>query len=208
MASKQDNSRQKIISISIGVGVAIALFAGYYMLSHTPTEKKIENIRREIKAKDKKLKTARAQAPLLKPLKEKVEWLESQLEVLRAKVATKGEVISLIRTIEEEAIRQEIKVIDVSTTTKEPSPPSQTNGKDSKSKNKKRKKKPQASKPAYSKLVLDANMQGDYYKLERFLKTLQNMESLVIIEEIGINKSKKIDPLLALNLKMSLYSKK
>jgi Tfp pilus assembly protein PilO len=200
MATKKDSSRGGLQSILVGIVIAAAMFAGYYMLSYTPTNKKIESTRVKVAAKEKALLTVRTQAPLLKPMTEKVKLLEELLEVYRAKIADKGEVISLIKTIEGEAQRLGLKVINIRTRTVAPPQPADNSsgGKDALP----------VTPPAYAKVVLDSNVQAGYFKLAEFLGTLQNLESFIVIESMDVAMTGETDTELALNLQMSLYSKK
>lgn len=190
-------------SVMLGVIAAIALAAGFYMLYYDPSQKKIATMRREIEAKDKELQTARMHADLFRPLKEKVAELEEQRNLLRAKLATKGEIISLIKTIEDEAQRLDMKVINMFANVQEPPPPPSGKEKDSGG------EKPlPVQTPAYTKVILDINLQGSYNKLEDILKTLQNMETFLVIEKLDISCDEKTYPLLTSNTEINLYSEK
>jgi Tfp pilus assembly protein PilO len=187
------------IQFLIGIVIAVAMGAGFYLFCYTPTNKKIELTRRQIEAEERALQTVRTQAPLLKPMTEKVKWLEQQLVVYKAKIAGKGEVISLIKTIEEEAQRLGLKVINMHT--REEVPPSHNIDESSSA---------PVQEPAYAKIVLSSYLQADYYKLEDFLDTLQRLESFVVVESIDVDASdsEEMGSELALNLEMSLYNKK
>ncbi len=198
MATKQDSSGWSMQSILIGVVMAAAMSGGFYVFYYTPTNKKIESVRREVQKEEKALKTARTQAPLLKPMTRKVKLLEQQLVEYRAKIAKKGEVISLIKTIEGEAQRLGLRVVNMYTKKVNPSP---------RSGGKAGRKVSSAQQPAYAKVVLDTHMHADYHELEDFLATIQNLESFIVIERIDINTNEKaIAPEISLTLKISLYS--
>ncbi len=211
MATKQVNSRRGVQSVLIGVVIALAMSAGYYVFYYTKTNEKIESVRRKVKAEEKTLATVRKQAPLLKPMTEKVKNLELKLVEYRAKIAGKGEVISLIKVIEREAQRLGLKINNIRTRTEHPQPHADVSASKRKGKGKgkgKGKKAPQVQQPAYTKIVLDSNMQADYYKLAEFLSTLQDLETFVVVESIDVAKSNNVDPELNLKFKMSLYSNK
>ncbi len=200
MAIKQDNSRKGIQNILLGIVIALAMFAGFYVFYYTPTNKKIESTSREVAEEEKSLVTVRRQAPLLKPMTEKVKLLEQQLELYRAKLAKTAEVISLIKTIDGEAQRLGLKVMNMQTLTEIPSPitiGSGTGDEDA-----------SPVEPAYAKIVLDSDMQADYYKLENFLNTLQNLESFVMIDSMDVVAKGDTGSELTLSFKMSMYSVK
>ncbi len=167
MATKKESLKQSKQSILMGMVIATAMSAGFYVYWYTPANKEVEFMRSKVESEERALQTVRTQAPLLKPMTEKVKWLEQQLEVFRAKIAAKGEVVSLIKTIEEEAQRLGLKVKNMHTKTEAPPPPptdkSSSAAKDA-----------TPVQPAYAKIILDTHMHADYYKLEDFLATLQN----------------------------------
>jgi Tfp pilus assembly protein PilO len=195
------DKRQRFMLGFVG---AIALVAGFYMLYYDPSQKKIAAIREEVEAKDKEIRTAKIQAALFKKLKKKVAELEKHLSILRTKTTTSGEVIPLIKIVEEEAQRLDMKVINMFTSVHEPPPPPPPK----KKKGSGGKAPPPAQKPAYTKIILDINLQSKYKKLEEFLKTLQNLETFLVIEGLDISSDEKIYPRLTSNLVMNLYSKK
>ncbi len=201
MATKQGSSKQVTQSILVGIVIAVVMSAGFYQFCYIPKNKEIESTRHEVAKKEKALVTVRTQAPLLKPMTEKVKSLEQQLLVYRAKLAKKGEVISLIDTIEGEAQRLGLKVINMYTKTVQPPAPKEN----SSSGGKKGKNATPVQKPAYAKVVLDSDMQADYYKLENFLSTLQDLESYIMIDSIDVTESGKKGSGLTLSFKLSLY---
>ncbi len=198
MATNQKSSKRGAQNILIGVLIALAMCGGFYVLCYTPTNKKIESVRREVKKEEAKLATARKQAPLVKPMTEKVKKLETKLVEYRAKIAGKGEVISLIKVIEREAQKLGLTVKNIRTRKEMPLPPA--DGSSSGGKN------APAQPPAYTKIVLDSSMKADFYKLEDFLSTLQKLKTFIVIESINVATNKNEGSELNLKFKMSLYS--
>lgn len=196
MASKLDKKQ----SIMMGIIVAIALSAGFYMVYYEPTQKKMVEIRKDIEAKDNEIKNAKIQVAIFKPLKEQVAKLEKQLDDLRAKTATSGEIISLIKTIEDEAKRLDLKVINMFSTVHEPPPPTEKSGTGEES--------PEAQTSAFTKTILDISLQGKYDKLEDFMETIQHLETFLIVEGLDISGAEKIYPRLTSNMEINLYSQK
>lgn len=197
MASKLDKKQ----SIMLGVIGAMALAAGFYMLYYDPSQKKIAAIHKEIEAKNREIKNAEIQVNLFKPLKERVARLEKQRDTFKAKLVKSGEIISLIKTIEDEAQRLDMKIIDMFTKVQEPPPPP-------KEENESGEESPEPQPPAYTKIILDISLQGKYNKLEDFLSTLQNLETFLVIEELDIISDEKIYPNLMPHMEINLYSKK
>ncbi len=198
MASKLDKKQ----SIMMGIIVAIALSAGFYMLYYNPSQKKMVEIRKDIEAKENEIKNAKIQVAIFKPLKEQVAKLEKQLDNLRAKTATSGEIISLIKTIEDEAKRLDLKVINMFSTVHEP-PPTEESGI-----GKEAEESPEVQTYAFTKTILDISMRGKYDKLEDFMETIQHLETFVVVEGLDISGAEEIYPRLTSNMAINLYSRK
>ncbi len=196
MISKLDKKQR----IMMGIIGAIALSAGFYMLYYEPTQKKIIEIRKDIEAKDSEIRNAKIQVAIFKPLKEQVAKLEEQLDSIKVKLATSGEIISLVKTIEDEAKRLNLKVINMYSTVHEPPPPAEeeTEAKES--------QKDQT--PAFTRTVLDISLQGNYDKLEDFMDTIQHLETFLVVERLDISGGEKKYPRLTSNMKINMYSKK
>ena len=187
-------------SIMLGIAAAIALFAGFYMLYYDPSQKKSVEMYQEIEAKEKKLRTARMHGGLFEPLKKQVEEMEAQLNEFKAKIATKAEVILLIKTLEDEALRMNMKVKNMHAKVEAPPPPPpQVEGEEA---------PPPDPMSGYNKVVLDVSLQGKYKQLEELLKALQDLETHVAIEKLDISGGKMIYPMLTSEIEINLYSKK
>jgi Tfp pilus assembly protein PilO len=184
----------------LGIVVAIALFAGFYMLYYDPSQKKSVEMYQEIEAKEKELRTARMHGGLFEPLKKQVEEMEAQLNEFKAKIATKAEVILLIKTVEDEALRMNMKVKNMHAKVEAPPPPPpQVEGEEA---------PPPDPMSGYNKVVLDVSLQGKYKQLEELLKALQDLETYVTIEKLDISGGKMIYPMLTSEIEINLYCKK
>lgn len=198
MITKLDKKQR----IMMGIIGAIALSAGFYMLYYEPTQKKIIEIRKDIEAKDSEIRNAKIQVAIFKPLKEQVAKLEEQLDSLKAKLATSGEIISLVKTIEDEAKRLDLKVINMYSTVHEP-PPAEISGT-----GKEAEKPSEVQAPAFTRTVLDLSLRGKYDKLEAFMETIQHLETFLVVERLDISGGEKKYPRLTSNMKINMYSKK
>ena len=199
MISKLDKKQ----SIMVGIIVAIALSAGFYMLYYDPSQKKMVEIRKDIEAKENEIRNAKIHVAIFKPLKEQVAKMEEQLDSLRAKTATSGEIISLIKTIEDEAKRLDLKVVKMSSTVHEPPPPTEESGT-----GKEAEESPEVQTPAFTKTILDISLRGKYDKLEDFMETIQHLETFLVVEGLDISGAEKIYPRLSSNMEINLYSRK
>jgi len=190
LISKLDKKQRTIVSI-IG---AIALLAGFYMLYYDPSQKKIAEIRKNIEAKEVEIGNAKIQVAIFEPLKEQVAQMEEKLAGLKVKTATSGEIIALIKTIEDEAKRLNIKVVRMTSSVHEPPPTSGTT--------------PEVQAPSFTKVILDISLRGKYDKLEDFMETIQHLETFLVVEGLDITSAEKTYPRLTSNMEINLYNEK
>ena len=184
----------------LGIVAAIALLAAFYILYYDPSQKKSVEINREIEKKEKKLRTARMHGGLFEPLKKQVEEMEAQLKEFKVKIASKAEELLLIKTVEEEALRMNMKVENMYAKVVPPPPPPPLKEGE--------KAPPPDPMAGYDKVVLDVSMQGKYKQLEELLKTLRDLKTYIIIERLEIICNKMIYPTLYSKIKINLFSKK
>lgn len=185
--------------ILLGIVGAIVVAGGFYLLYYDPSQKKMASLRNEIAEKDKTIKIAIMKAPLAKKLQKEIVILEKRLNTLRVKVAVSGKIIPLLKTIEDEAQRLELKVLNMSTSVHEPPPPPPP---------KEGEQAPKAQPPGYTRVTLNIDIQGDYSKLEGFIKTLQNLKTFIVIEKLDIVSDEKLYPTLTSNVVMNVFTKK
>ncbi|MBT3879221.1 MAG: hypothetical protein HON76_04435 [Candidatus Scalindua sp.] len=196
MISKLDRKQ----SIMMGTIVAIALLTGFYMLYYDPSQKQMVQIRKDIEVKDKEIRNAEIQVAAFKPLKEQVAKMEEQLVSLRTKTAKSGEIIPLIKTIEDEAKRLNLKVVNMSSIVQEP-PPQQPTGKEAG-------ESPEVKRPTFTKTILHISLQGKYDKLEEFMETIQHLETFIVVEKLDLSGAEELYPRLTSNMEINLYSQK
>ena len=195
MISKLDKKQRTIVSI-IG---AIALLAGFYMLYYDPSQKKMAEIRKNIEAKEIEIGNAKIQVAIFEPLKEQVAQMEEKLAGLKVKTATSGEIIALIKTIEDEAKRLDINVVKMASSVHEPPPPPTTE---------KGGTTPEAQTAAFTKIILDISLRGKYDKLEDFMETIQHLETFLVVEGLDIESAENTYPRLTSNMEINLYNEK
>jgi hypothetical protein len=106
----------------------------------------------------------------------------------------------LIKTVEDEALRMNMKVKNMHAKVEAPPPPPpQVEGEEA---------PPPDPMSGYNKVVLDVSLQGKYKQLEELLKALQDLETYVTIEKLDISGGKMIYPMLTSEIEINLYSKK
>jgi len=190
----------------VGIIGALALLAAFYQLYFDPSQKKLSDINRIIADHNKKISTAQKHAAMTKKMEKEVAAIEKQLGTIRTKIAARGEIIPIIKTIEKEALRLDLKVLKMSTRVVEPPPPPA----------------PDASKdadvaanttlpgqvPGYNKVSFDINLQGKYDKLEKFISVLQDLATFLIIDTLEISSDEKQYPRAVSNIMVNVYSKK
>jgi hypothetical protein len=136
-------------------------------------------------------------------MEEEIAVIEKQLNIVRSKISASGEIIPIIKTIEKEAQRLNLKVLNMSTKVIEPPPPASDKEKDSETD-----AVLPGQVPGYIKVAFNISLQGKYDKLENFIKVLQDMATFLIIETLEINSNEKLYPRLVSNLLINVYSKK
>jgi Tfp pilus assembly protein PilO len=188
-----------------GIIGALGLSAASYQFYFDPSYKEVSAIYRQIEDHNNKINTARRHSAMTKKMEEEITVIEKQLNSIRSKIAVSGEIIPIIKTIEKEAQRLNLKVLNMSTKVIEPPPPASDEEKDSKT-------DADAVIPGhvsgYVKVSFNISLQGRYDKLENFVKVLQNMATFLIIETMEIDSNVKLYPQLVSNLLINVYSKK
>lgn len=192
--------------LMVGIIGALALLAAFYQLYFEPAQKKLSEINRIIADHNKKISTAQKHAAMTKKMEEEVAAIEKQLSTIRTKIAARGEIIPIIKTMEKEAQRLDLKVLNMSTKVVEPPPPPVSD--------EKKDAKVEASTalpgqvPGYTKVSFNISLQGKYEKMENFITVLQDLATFLIIERLEINSEEKLHPQLVSNLVINVYSKK
>ncbi|MBC8550120.1 MAG: hypothetical protein H8D23_10745, partial [Candidatus Brocadiales bacterium] len=190
--------------LMLGVVGSLALSAAFYQFCYEPSKKKISDIHREIEDHNKRISTAIKHSSMIKKMEEEVTAIEKQLNTIRTKIAASGEIIPIIKTIEEEALRLDLKVLNMSTKVVEPPPPPAPDAKE----NTKAEAVLQGQVPGYIKVSFNISLQGKYDKMENFINVLQDLATFLIIERLEINSDEKLYPRLVSNLVINVYSRK
>jgi len=191
--------------LMLGIIGAFALSAVFYQFYFDPSNKEVSAIYRKIEDHNNKINTARRHSAMTKTMEEEITVIEKQLNLIRFKIAASGEIIPIIKTIEKEAQRLNLKVLNMSTKVIEPPPPAPDEKKDS---------EVDADAilpgqvPGYIKVSFNISLHGKYDELENFIKVLQNMATFLIIETLEIDSNEKLYPRLVSNLLINVYSKK
>ncbi len=190
--------------LMLGIVGALALSAAFYQFYFDPSNKEVSAIYRNIEDHKNKINTARRHSAMTKKMEEEITVIEKQLNSIRSKIAASGEIIPIINTIEKEAQRLNLKVLNMSTKVIEP-PPASDEEKNSET---------DADAvipgqvPGYIKVSFNISLEGKYDKLENFTKVLQDMATFLIIDTIEIDSNEELYPKLISNLLINVYSKK
>lgn len=190
----------------VGIIGALALLAAFYQLYLDPSQKKLSDINRIIADHNKKISTARKHAAMTEKMEEEVAALEKQLGTIRTKIAARGEIIPIIKTIEKEALRLDLKVLKMSTRVVEPPPPPAPDANEDTDVAANTALPGQV--PGYNKVSFDINLQGKYDKLEKFISVLQGLATFLIIDTLEISSDEKLYPRAVSNIMVNVYSKK
>ena len=190
----------------VGIIGALALSAAFYQLYFDPSQKKLSDINRIIADHNKKISTARKHAAMTEKMEEEVAAIENQLSTIRTKIAARGEIIPIIKTIEKEALRLDLKVLKMSTRVIEPPPPPAPDAEGDAEVAANTALPGQV--PGYNKVSFDINLQGKYDKLEKFISVLQDLATFLIIDTLEISSDEKQYPRAVSNIMVNVYSKK
>jgi len=190
----------------VGIIGALALSAAFYQLYFDPSQKRLADINRTIADHNKKISTARKHAAMTEKMEEEVAAIENQLSTIRTKIAARGEIIPIIKTIEKEALRLDLKVLKMSTRVIEPPPPPAPDAEGDAEVAANTALPGQV--PGYNKVSFDINLQGKYDKLEKFISVLQDLATFLIIDTLEISSDEKQYPRAVSNIMVNVYSKK
>ncbi len=191
--------------LMLGIIGSLALSAGFYQFCFDPLQKKISDIHRETEGYNKKISTAIKHSSMIKKMEEEVTAIEKQLSTIRTKIAASGEIIPIIKTIEKEAQRLDLRVLNMSTKVIVPPPPVSENKKDAEIE---ANATPPGQVPSYIKVSFNISLEGKYDKLENFVGVLQDLATFLIVERLEIDSDEKTYPRLVSNLVINVYSKK
>jgi Tfp pilus assembly protein PilO len=192
--------------LMIGIIGSLALSAAFYQLCFDPSKKKISDIHREIEDHNKKISTAIKHSSMIKKMEEEVTAIEKQLGTIRAKIAASGDIIPIIKTIEKEELRLDLKVLNMSTQVIVPPPPPVLD--ENKGANIEANTVLPGQVPGYVKVSFDINLHGKYDKLEKFVSVLQDLATFLIIDTLEISSNEKQHPMVVSNIMVNVYSKK
>ncbi len=193
--------------LMIGIIGSIALSAGFYQFYFEPSKKKVSDIQKKIDDHNRKISTARKNSAMIKKRKEEVAAIEKQLDTIRTKIASSGEIIPIINTVEKEAQRLSLKVLNMSTRVIEPPPPPPAPDKKNGSKAEVAAVQP-GQATGYTKVSFNINLKGRYDKLESFISVLQDLATFLIIDTLKISCDESQYPRVVSNILVNVYSKK
>ncbi|MFQ5861929.1 MAG: GspMb/PilO family protein [Candidatus Brocadiales bacterium] len=189
--------------VLVGILGVIAVLFGFYKFYYGPEQEMVAILRQNIATKEGELNASRTQASVAKKLEKNMPELERQLNILKAKIATGAEIISLIKTVEEEALRLDLKILNMVTNVQEPPQPGQ------KGQGAQAKAPPEEGQTSdYTKISFDISLQGEYRKLEDFLRALQNVAPYLNISELNMSSDEELYPELTSRLVINAYNKK
>ncbi len=184
----------------LGITVAIAMLAAFYQFYYVPSQQVITALRQEIAAKDSEMSSTLTKVSLIHKLEKEIPELDKQIATLGLKTASSAEIIPLISTIEEEAQRLDLKVLNMVTNVQKPVRPDEQAAK-------KAKGAAPEQETDYTRIFITVSLQGRYKKIEGFIRTLQNIAPFLIIDEANITSDEEIYPELRARLILKAYSK-
>ncbi len=194
--------------LMLGIIGSIALSAGFYQFCFDPSQKKICDIHRETEGYNKKISTAIKHSSMIKMMEDEVSAIEEQLGTIRTKIAASGEIIPIINTIEKEAQRLDLQVLNMSTKVIVPPPPPPPAPDTKENAEAEVSAVIPGQVTGYTKVSFNISLEGKYDKLENFVGVLQDLATFLIVERLEIDSNEKTYPRLVSNLVINVYSTK
>ncbi len=180
-------SREKILIIFAGIAVALWVFLTFY---YAPQSRKIRTLKAEMKAVDLKSGESLLLAKGVETLETEVLRKEEVLKRLSERTLRGEEFRAFLRHLAKESDSPQMKVISL-TPQEENLPPPQA--------------KKEGSAPQYRRLTLQVVLQSTYTKLESYLKGIEGLPFLIYVDNIQVERTEEVHPLLKTTIGLSMY---
>lgn len=188
---KLDEGQRKII-----IAIAIVLVAGWGFIQfiYLPQRGKLKQLRSELTAITTKLEAALTKLEIAGSAEDGIRAMKAELALLEQKLSTRERVSSVLKQLSEQAERFKINVLSISP--QAPGPYLDSKGAPIR-----------IGEFGCEKLPIKIDMQCRYRTLGEYLKALRDeLETLVTVDGLKVNKDKDISPLLKVELIVTTYS--
>ncbi|MFZ1991113.1 MAG: hypothetical protein WAW96_15240 [Alphaproteobacteria bacterium] len=181
-------SREKIFIIVAVIAVAFWVFFTFYF---TPQNRKIKALKVELKAADLKLDESLLMTKGVEALEAEVLRQEEALKRLSERTLRGEEFRTFLRHLARESDSPQMKVISL-TPQEETLPPPEG-------------KKGGPTTQQYRRVVIQVVLHSTYAKLRTYLKEIEELPFLIVVDHIQIEKTGEVQPLLKVSMGLSMY---
>jgi len=179
--------RERILIVSAIIVIAFWAFVTFYS---APQSRKIRVLRAELKAADLKLDESRLLTKGLENLEAEVFRKEEVLKKLGERTLRRDEFKAFLRHLAKESDSPQMKV--VSLIPREENMPSPEGKKEN-------------STSQYRRVAVEMVLHSTFSKLGAYLKGIEGLPFLISVDNIHIERSEEVQPLLKINIGLSMY---
>jgi len=180
-------SREKILIILAVIAIAFWVFVAFY---YTPQSRRIKTLKAELKAADLKVDESLLVTRGVETLEGEVLRQEGALKSLSERTLRGEEFRAFLRHLAKESDSPQMKV--VSLTPREEDLPSPEG-------------KKEKSTSQYRRVAVQMVLHSTFTKLGTYLRGIEGLPFLISVDNIQIEKSEEVNPLLKVNIGLSMY---
>lgn len=179
-------SREKILIFFVITAIAIWAFDRFY---YTPQKKKIMELREEIKAADLKLQEALMFTQGVETAEAEVSRLEKGLQEVTERTLKGEEFRTFLKNLGIESDRLQMKIVSLTLQEEKLSPPERERV---------------TSAFQYKRVMIKILLRSTYNSLWAYLKRIEELPFLVSVDNLQIERSEEVLPLLKVNMGLSV----
>ena len=166
--------------------IAFWVFVTFY---YTPQSRKIKALKAELKAADLKLDESLLVTRGVETLEAEVLRQEEALKRLSERTLRGDEFRTFLRHLARESDSPQMKVVSLAPQEENPPPEGKKEGSASK----------------YRRVTVQMVLHSTYAKLGTYLKGIEELPFLINVDNIQIEKNEEVNPLLKVNIGLSMY---
>ena len=179
--------REKVLVLLAFIAIAILAFDQIY---YTPQSRKILRLKEEVKATDLKSNEFFSLTKGIETEGGEVSRLEKELQKLEGRTLSRDRFEAFLRHLAKESNRLHLKMISLMTQ-EERTPAGE--------------EKKELTRSQYKKINLQMVLQSDFSSFGDYLKAIEELPFLVVINHLQVERDEKIFPLLKVTLGLTVY---
>jgi Tfp pilus assembly protein PilO len=180
-------SREKILIVLAVIVIGILAFDRFY---YTPQSRKIQRLKAEVMAADLRLNESLMVGKGVETLETEVLRQEGELKKLSERTLKGEEFRTFLKHLAKESDSLQMKVISL-TPQEEKLPPPEG--------------KKETSASQYRRVSVQMVLHSTYPKLGTYLKGIEELPFLIHVDNLQVEKSEEVHPLLKVTLGLSMY---